>query len=262
MLSTELLAHYRQVSQQCLTIVDVETTGYTPPEGRVIEVSVLQASLADGIQHQQTHLINPNVEIPEKISHFTGISQPMIDQAPSASEVWREYLPLLTVGVLTAHNLAFDYTFIQAEFARLDVSFNRSRQAQLCTVVLARLMLPELPSRSLPDLVKHFDFPVGRSHRAEADTLACWLLAERLLTEIQNQSDEMLLSRFAQQWLPLGDAAALLGCSGKQARAYLAEAGVKPRLVGRHKTPVYQRGSVERVYLARSQSQPVQLSWL
>lgn len=262
MLSTELLAHYRQVSQQYLTIMDVETTGFTPPEGRVIEVSVLQASLADGIQHQQTHLINPNVQIPEKISEFTGISQPMIDQAPLASEVWGKYLPWLTVGVLTAHNLAFDYTFIQAEFARLDVSFVRPSQAQLCTVVLARLMLPELPSRSLPDLVKYFGFPIGRSHRAEADTLACWLLAERLLTEIQNESDEILLSRFAHQWLPLGDAAALLGCSGKQARAYLAEAGVKPRLVGRHKTPVYQRGAVERVYLARSQSQPVQLSWL
>lgn len=116
-------------------------------------------------------------------------------------------------------------------------------------------MLPELPSRSLPDLVQHFQFPVSHSHRAEADTIACWLLAKRLLTEIQNESDESLLQRFAQQWLPLGDAAAILGCSGKQARSRLEKAGVSPRL-GRHQTPLYQRGMVERVCL--EQAEPTQ----
>ena len=127
-------------------------------------------------------------------------------------------------------------------------------------MILARLLLPDLPSRSLPNLVKHFQFPVGQSHRAEADTIACWLLAKRLLTEVQNEPDESLLQRFAKQWLPLGDAAAILGCSGKQARSRLEKAGVMPRLVGRHKTPLYQRGSVEHVFL--EQAEPTQLSWL
>lgn len=106
MLSTDLLAFYRQVSQQPLTVVDVETTGYRAAGGcRVIEVSVLQATLADGIQQQQTHLVNPQVPVPEMITRFTGINQAMVDQAPLAAEVWHQYLPLLHTGVLTAHNL-------------------------------------------------------------------------------------------------------------------------------------------------------------
>lgn len=261
MLSTDLLAFYRQVSQQPLTVVDVETTGHRASSGcRVIEVSVLQATLSEGIQQQQTHLVNPQVAVPEMITRFTGINQVMVDQAPLAKDVWHQYFPLLNMGVLTAHNLAFDYAFLQAEFDHLDTVFSRSPTEQLCTVILARLMLPDLPSRSLPNLVKHFQFPIDHSHRAEADTIACWLLAERLLTEVQNESDETLLPRFAKQWLPLGDAAAILGCSGKEARSRLEKAGVIPRFVGRYKTPMYQRGSVERTFV--EYVGPTQLSWL
>lgn len=249
MLSTDLLAYYRHVSQQLLTVVDVETSGYKPAYGRVIEVSVLQATLADGILCQKTHLINPQVSVPEKITRFTGISQAMVESAPLAAEVWPQYLPLLSTGILTAHNLSFDYSFIKAEFAKVGIEFARSRSEQLCTVILARLMLPDLPSRSLPDLVEHYGFAVGRSHRAEADTIACWLLAERLLTQILAEDDDVLLARFARQWLRLSDAADLLGCSDNRARSRLAQAGVEPHKVGRHNTPMYQRGAVERVLL-------------
>ncbi|MBM0742386.1 3'-5' exonuclease [Phormidium sp. CLA17] len=248
MLSTDLLFFYRQVSHQALTVVDVETTGCHPNSSRVIEISVLQATLKSGIHHQQTHLINPQVPVPESITRFTGISQDMVAQAPLAEDVWKSYLPLLNSGTLTAHNLAFDYGFLQSEFHHLGICFTRSNAEQLCTVILARLMLPDLPSRSLPNLVQHFGFPVNTSHRAEADTLACWLLTKLLLTEIQNEPDEILLDRFAKQWLSLRDAAAILGVSTQQARASLKLANVKLRLVGQYQTPQYQRGDVERLF--------------
>lgn len=267
MRSIDLLHHYRRVSQQQLTVVDVETTGYTPPNGRVIEIAILHATLQSGIQQQETYLINPEVSVPEHITRFTGITQAMVDQALLSTEVWQRVFPLLDMGVLTAHNLAFDYSFIKTELAAIGLPYMRPPEAQLCTVQLSRLMLPDLPSRSLPNLVRHFQFPVGRSHRAEADTIACWLLAERLLTEIQQEADEVLLERFAQQRIPLGEVATILGCSGKQARALMSQAGIEPRLVGRSKTPMYQRGIVEQVLNqtqrdASETSAGSQLSWL
>jgi DNA polymerase-3 subunit epsilon len=257
-LSTHLLSFYRQASQQLFTVVDVETTGSKPPAARVIEVSVLQATLTEGILQQETFLINPQVCVPTQITSFTGITQAMVDRAESPEVVWQQCYSQLNQGVLTAHNLEFDYGFIQSEYALLDTVFERPVEAQLCTVVLSRLMLPDLPSRSLPNLVHHFGFDVGRSHRAEADTKACWLLLHRLLTEILNEPDEVLLPRFAQQWIPLKDAATILGCTGRQARSRLTHANVQPRLVGRYKTPMYQRGAVEQVYWQKSE----QLSWL
>jgi DNA polymerase III subunit epsilon len=250
MLSTQLLTHYRQLSQQPFTVVDVETTGRYANSDRVIELSVLHATLADGVLQQQTDLINPQTRIPSNIIQFTGITQKMVDYAPSAAEIFPTYCPLLNVGVLTAHNLEFDYPFLQAEYDRLGTVFDRPESQQLCTVQFSRLMLPDLPSRSLPKLVKHFQFNVGTSHRAEADTLACWLLLERLMTEILNESDEVLLARFSKQWMPLKYAAKLLGCSPQEGQTRLSMAGIPSRFVGRGKmgTFMYRRGDVERVF--------------
>ncbi|WP_316434378.1 MAG: 3'-5' exonuclease [Leptolyngbya sp. IPPAS B-1204] len=251
MLSTQLLTYYRNLSQQMFTVVDLETTGRHAWQHRVMEVSVLQATLAEGVLIQQTDLINPLTQIPLRLAHFTGIKQPMVDAAPPAAEVLPPYLPLLSRGVLTAHNLEFDYPFLQAEFDRLGIQFVRPETEQLCTVKLARLMLPDLPSRKLPHLVRHFQFDVGRSHRAEADTLACWMLAERLFTELLNEEDDVLLARFARQVIPLKEAAKLLNCAPEEAKVKLDAAGASTRFVGRKRdgTWVYRRGEVEQLVL-------------
>lgn len=254
-LSTELLAYYRQISQGILTVVDVETTGCQPPFSRVIEVSVLQATLKDGILHQQTDVLNPQVKVPAGITRLTGITQEMVNGAPFSSDIWHRYLPLLNTGALTAHNLSFDYRFLKSEFNYVNTPFSRLEDEQLCTVMLSRLLLPELPSRSLPNLVEYFGFDVGRSHRAEADTLACWLLAAKLLTRIQNEADEVLLAHFMEEWLPLKVAARILKATHtRQARKWLADAGIQARLTGRFKTPMYQRKAIEQVYWQLVQS--------
>jgi DNA polymerase III subunit epsilon len=249
--SEELLQGYRQISQQTLTIVDVETTGSVASRCRVIEISVLKASLQDGIQEHLTHLVNPLVLVPAAITRFTGISQQWVDQAPPAAEIFPQYLPLLNGDILTAHNLVFDYAFLQAEYQRLGIPFSRPISHQLCTVKLARLLLADLPSRSLPYLVEYFGFDVGRSHRAEADTLACWLLAQRLLHEIQNESDETLLARFAKQWLTLDQASALLGGSPAQTRSRLEQAKVTTKISKRSGLIWYRRGDVQQLMQAQ-----------
>jgi DNA polymerase III subunit epsilon len=245
--STQLLFHYRQFSQLPLTIVDVETTGGSAHSSRIIEISVLHASLKDGILFQKTDLINPGGSIPSEITRITGITSAMVLPARSANEVLPHYWDPLSSHVLTAHNLGFDYGFLKAEFARLGQIFERPVSHQLCTVKLARLMLADLPSRRLSDLVQHFGFSIGRSHRAEADTMACWLLAQRLLSELSNEDDETLVNRFGNQWLQLADAAALMKCTSAQARQILEEQGVSPRSSRNRSNPTYRRLDVERV---------------
>ena len=247
LLSSELLQHYRQISQQVLTVVDVETTGHRALCDRMTEIAVLQATLADGIQHQQTHLMNCQTPIPAKIVRLTGITQDKVDAAPLPQDVLPQYLAWLQSGMLTGHNVAFDYAFIQAEYQRLGIAFSRPASEQLCTVQLARLMLPELPSRSLPNLVRYFKFPVHESHRAAADTLACWLLAKELLHQIQQEDDQILINRFQQEWIPLAVAAALLEVSPEDALAQLTQANLAWRYSRQRSTRMYQRGAVERL---------------
>lgn len=259
MLAVDWLRFYRQVAEQDLTIVDLETTGYRPSFARVTEIAVIQANLKTGIQHQATTLINTHTLIPENIVRFTGITQAIVDGAPLAEQVWPQYFPLLEPGVLTCHNLEFDYPFLQAELQHCQIDFHKSSQQRLCTVILARQMLPDLPSRSLPDLVKHFRFPVGQSHRAEADAIACWLLAEHLLTEVMTLPDEALIQRFGRQWLPLREVTKILGGRQPEVIRRLQAAGVEPRRSSRSGASLYQRSAVEAVFY---ESQGQQLSWL
>jgi DNA polymerase III subunit epsilon len=247
MRTTDLLAFYRQISQQPLTIIDVETTGSTANRARVIEISLLQASLVDGILFQHTDLINPGVRVPARITEITGISSAMLVDAPSPAQVWPKYHTWLTQGVLTAHNLAFDYSFVQGELRRLNIPFIRSTQQQFCTVKLARLLLADLPSRSLPNLVRHFQFPIETSHRAEADTLACWYLAKHLLTKVRDASDQELLEWFAKEWLPLPKIAELWQCEPAQAWQRLEQAQVPWKRSRRTAEYLYPRAAVERL---------------
>ena len=247
LLSTELLAYYRRVSQSPLTVVDVETTGALPYRGaRVIEVSILQASLEHGISHQETHLINPGVRIPPMITRVTGITSSMVAQGLFPEDVWPDCLDRLETGVLTAHNLAFDYSFLQAEYRHLEHRFVRPVEQRFCTVLLSRLLLADLPSRSLPNLVEHFGFNVGPSHRAGADTRACWLLAEHLLRQIQSESEPGLMERFGRQWISLQEAAAILKCPQKVAQQLLDKSGIESRISKRKNHPLYRRGDVEK----------------
>ncbi len=246
MLTQDLLAHYRRICQETLTVVDVETTGQIDPSHRVIEISVLHASLSTGILDQRTTLINPERHVPARIVQFTGITQAMVNNAASATTVWPSWLPLIEDGILTGHNLSFDYAFLRQEYQRLGINFHRSEHDQCCTVQLARLMLPDLPSRRLPDLVDYFNLDIDQSHRAEADALACWWVAERLLSQIQQESDQVVLDRLWHQWIPLKLVASLLKCSQKQARSRLKEAEVESR-VGRSGIYLYRRGQVEQL---------------
>lgn len=251
LLSTDLLAYYRRVSQSQLTVIDVETTGALAHNARVIEISLLQASLEDGILHQQTDLINPGVTVPRQITRLTGITPAMVAQAPAADVVWPRYVSPLKTGILTAHNLEFDYGFVKSEYQHQGEFFSRPSKHRFCTVLLSRLLLADLPSRSLPDLVKHFNFSVEASHRAEADTLACWYLAKLLLQRIQTEPEAELLSHFKRQWIRLKEAAALLTCKKNQAFELLKTADIEVRFSRRSQTPLYRRGDVENIFWER-----------
>ncbi len=247
MQSRQLLDQYRHLSQQPLTFVDLETTGFKPPTARVIEVSVLRATFQGGMIDQQTHLINPGIPIPYQITQITGINQRMVDKAKPAAEVWPMVYPLLNHGVFVAHNVSFDYPFVQAELGSHGYEFEREQR--LCTVQLSRLLLPELPSRSLPNLVEHFGFKVGTAHRAEADTMACWLLAQELFKRLHGESEAALADRFDNQWLPIREVAKLLNCAPGAAHKKLEAAGLESRLSSRSKIVMFQRSAIER-YLA------------
>ncbi|MGF1568728.1 MAG: PolC-type DNA polymerase III [Nodosilinea sp.] len=248
LLSDHLLAYYRQLPNAQLTVVDVETTGSRAQGARVVEIALVQGTVQEGITYETSFLVNANVQVPYNITRLTGITTAMVSQGVAAETVWPILQPQLGQGVLTGHNLAFDYGFIQAEYSRLGIEFQRPEPQQFCTVILSRLLLADLPSRSLPQLVAHFGFDVGRSHRALADTKACWLLANLLLKTLDDTPDDVLRQQFAQQWVPLREAAKAFTCTKHELQQQLDGRGCEQRASRRSNRYLYRRGDIEALY--------------
>ncbi len=242
------MAYYRQLAQAPFTVIDVETTGPKPLTSRVIEIGILQASLAAGVTYESSFLVNPQVKVPAHITRLTGITTAMVEEGVMTTELWPELQPILNRGVLTGHNLAFDYGFLQSEYRRINQPFSRPDTQQFCTVILSRLLLADLPSRSLPQLVQHFGFDVGRSHRALADAKACWLLALQLLTQLQDMSDRQFRHLLDQQWIPLSEAAKGLDRPHREIQKHLERRGCEYRSSRRSDRYLYRRGDLAALY--------------
>lgn len=160
-------------------VVDVETTGSRHWDGdRVTEVAAVV--VRDGkVERQWESLVNPQRSIPPMITALTNISWDMVKHAPTFREVCEDLLGVLEGNVFVAHNAEFDWRFVCAEVRR--ASGRRLHGRRLCTVRLARRLLPELRSRRLDSLAWHYGIEITARHRAGGDALATAHVLLRLL---------------------------------------------------------------------------------
>lgn len=147
-------------------VTDTETTGLSPVTSNLIEIAAVKVRNGEVIDSWQ-QLINPERSIPQRISQMTGITTAMVFDQPTAGEVLPGFLDFLEDGVLVAHNLTFDERFIQAELIRN--GFSPVKNPTLCTLRLARRLLPSLPRHDLGTVGKHFGLTNRARHRALGD---------------------------------------------------------------------------------------------
>ena len=178
------------LSSLTFAVVDVETTGSRPEGGdRITEIAVV--TVRDGrIADVFETLVNPERSIPPFITRLTNISWEMVcDKAPFR-DVCDEVLRVLEGHVFVAHNAAFDWRFLSAEVVRA-----RGRELtgrRLCTVRLARRLLPQLRSRSLDWVARHYAVEIepGKRHRAAGDAVATAQCLVRLLDDARRHGCE------------------------------------------------------------------------
>jgi DNA polymerase-3 subunit epsilon len=176
-------APHRLLRDERFVVVDVETTGGAPAAGhRVTEIA---AVCVEGGEIRETFctLVNPGRRIPSMITSLTGITDEMVRDAPRFAHVADQVLPLLEGRVFVAHNAPFDWRFVSAELERSTGMLPAGRQ--LCTVKLARKLLPQLPSRSLDGLALYFGLEIESRHRALDDAVATAKVLLRFLDTLE-----------------------------------------------------------------------------
>jgi DNA polymerase-3 subunit epsilon len=167
-------------------VVDVETTGGSAAHGhRITEIAVVRVG-GDGVVHDTySTLVNPGRPIPSFVSSLTGITDAMVRRAPRFSEVADEVRRLLGGSIFVAHHVAFAWGFVDHELVAAIGSGLEGRR--LCTVRLARRVVPELRSRSLGSLSDFFGIENAARHRALGDARATVKVFGELLARLEER---------------------------------------------------------------------------
>ncbi len=150
-------------------VVDIETTGLDAARDSIIELAAVRVE--DGeITEQYESLINPGYPIDDFIAMLTGITNDMLESAPSLEEKLVEYLDFIRRDTMLGHYLNFDLRFIGAGAARMALEFDGSRYID--TLGIARVVYPEWKHHRLCDLVGNLNIPCDQAHRALADVMS------------------------------------------------------------------------------------------
>lgn len=168
----------RSLDLVSFAVVDVETTG--GGAGQVDRITDFGAVIMRGgrIIDQFETLVNPMRSINPAVSSLTRITWNMVRQAPTFRDVAPRIAELLRGHVFVAHNATFDWRMVSSELAMTGAELAGER---LCTVKLARAVLPRGGRRSLDALSYRFGIENHARHRAGGDAAATAKVLVRLL---------------------------------------------------------------------------------
>ena len=147
-------------------IFDIETTGLDSSYDEVIEIGAIKVK-NNKIVSKFNSLVKPKNEIDEYITELTGITNEMVNDAPTIEEILPDFMNYIGNDILIGHNVNFDINFIYDNLYRnkFDVLTNDF----IDTMRISRKLLPELPHHRLIDLAKYFKIDSTNNHRSLKD---------------------------------------------------------------------------------------------
>lgn len=165
-------------------IVDIETTGLSKDRHHITEIAAVQFD-GKNIVHTFQTLINPQTPIPAFITKFTGITNEMVQDAPTIDQILPSFMDFLGDHIFVAHNATFDYGFLNNKIIK---HFETTiPNPTLCTRRLANRLVSQLPSKRLECLCQHFQVTNQRAHRAMGDVMATVQILEHFLNMLKKR---------------------------------------------------------------------------
>lgn len=158
--------------------IDLETTGINMEKSHIIEIACVRVE-GGVITESFSTLVYPGEFIPERIKKLTGITNAMLVGKPSFEEVLPRFLRFIGNSVIVGHNVKRDIGFID-KYHRT-VYGKPFKHPHVCTLELARKLLPGLKSYRLYDLANYFGIEHSKEHRALSDAQTTALVFLKLL---------------------------------------------------------------------------------
>jgi DNA polymerase-3 subunit epsilon len=176
------------LDQADFVVLDLETASGRPIPGSIIEIGAYRMRGRQILEPFQS-LLKPRIRIPRFVARLTTISDEMVAAAPPVEDVLPRFRAFMGDAVMVAHNAQFDHAFLDFEFRRL---FGIGLlNPVLCTLRMARRLLPSLRRRRLDLLAEHFGLSTAGRHRGLGDAR----IAAELLSIFLEMASQMGLNR-------------------------------------------------------------------
>jgi DNA polymerase III epsilon subunit family exonuclease len=172
------------IDQIPFTFLDCETTGLSPRYGdKICEIALLKVRGWEVQESYQT-LVNPGRPISPGAMAVNGITDAVVQDAPSFSEIAEKLIRIIGDSVIVAHNAKFDLSFLSAQFqnARVPLFDN----VVIDTLIFARRYY-HFPSNSLGNICTFLNFSVKDEHRAMGDVVLTRMVFEKFLTDFKER---------------------------------------------------------------------------
>lgn len=159
------------------TVIDLETTSKYTTSAEIIELSAAKVRNSEIVDKYNT-LIKPSNNVSSAVTNITGITNEMLENAPSIDEKLQEYLDFIGDDIILGHNIvSFDSTILYDLCEKMNLkTFSNNmldtlRYSQYCDI--------DVSDHKLKTISKFFDIE-HNAHRALDDCIANFEIYEKL----------------------------------------------------------------------------------
>ena len=177
--------------------IDLETTGIRLSKDKIIEVGLLKVKDSHIIDTFSC-VINPDMQVDDKILELTKISKNELENAKRIHEVINHIVDFCEEYVLLGHNTIFDYSFVKKEANRAGLEFEKRG---IDTYKLCKRVLPENVRKNLTEACNYFGIERKNSHRAFSDAYYTHVLFQEIIKnfktlEISSEAMKVKIKKF------------------------------------------------------------------
>ncbi len=150
---------------------DIESTGLSVVNDRIVEISVLKV-FPNGNKESRTWLVNPGKPIPAEVTAIHGIDDARVANEPTFKELSHKIYEMIKDSDLGGYNSnKFDIPMLAEELLRAEVDFDFTKKKS----VDVQNIFHKKEQRTLTAAFKFYcDRNLENAHTAEADTEATY----------------------------------------------------------------------------------------
>ncbi len=172
-------------------VFDVETPNRYNNRMSAIGISVIEDGV---IRDEYFSYVNPEADFDYFNTQLTGIDAATVRNAPTFPQLWNRIEPVMSSGILMAHNAVFDLGVLKKCLQDYEISWKESVR-YCCTARIGRALLPDMKHR-LNDLCSYYGICLDH-HQADSDSHACAEIFLRYMQSGMRESDFIRTYRLA-----------------------------------------------------------------